>query len=74
MKNNLLQTVQVDSTAIQTAEYEYATRDLTLQYRNGASYTYKMVPNFVFEGLRSSESKGKFLNRNILQTFRFVRA
>jgi len=29
MKNNLLQTVQVDSTAVQ---------DLTLQYRNGSSY------------------------------------
>jgi hypothetical protein len=74
MRNNLLQTVNVDSTAIQTAEYEYDSYRLRLTYQNGSSYDYTKVPNFVFEGLRSSESKGKFINHYILNSYRFTRA
>jgi len=74
MRNNLLQTVNVDSTAIQKAEYEYDSYRLRLTYQSGAAYDYAKVPNFVFEGLRSSKSKGKFINNYILSSYNFLRA
>ncbi len=74
MRNNLLQTVDVDSTAIQTAEYEYDSYRLKLTYQNGSAYDYFKVPNFVFEGLRSSKSKGKFINNYILRQYNFYKS
>ena len=74
MRNNLLQTVDVDSTAIQTAEYEYDSYRLKLTYQNGSAYDYFKVPKFVFEGLRSSKSKGKFINNYILRQYNFYKS
>ena len=68
-----MQTVEVNSTAIQEADYEYDTYKLTLTYTNGSSYNYTKVPNFVFEGLRTSASKGKFINKHILSTYNYRR-
>ena len=65
-----MQTVDVNSTAIQTAEYEYDNYRLRLTFTNGSSYDYKKVPNHVFEGLRTSVSKGKF----ILSSYNYSRS
>lgn len=69
-----MQTVDVNSTAIQTAEYEYDNYRLRLTFTNGASYDYTKVPNHVFEGLRTSASKGKFINKFILSSYNFSRS
>ena len=74
MMNKLVlpkQIVQVNSTAITTAIYEYETYRLKLTFNNGSSYNYTKVPNHVFEGLRISESKGKFINKYILPVYEF---
>jgi ABC-type amino acid transport substrate-binding protein len=63
------QTVEVNSTVISKAQYEYYNSMLRLEFKNGKSYDYKPVPNHVFEGLRNSESKGKFINRYILPIY-----
>lgn len=63
------QTIEVNSTAINSAEYNYADYELSLSYKNGFSYTYAGVPSHVFEGLRISSSKGKFLNRHIIRNY-----
>ena len=68
------QTVEVNSTAISTAQYEYDDYRLTLTFNNGADYDYNDVPNFVFEGLRTSASKGKFINKYVLSSYKFKRA
>jgi len=68
-----MQTVDVNSTAIQTAEYEYDNYRLRLTFKNGSSYDYTKVPNFVFEGLRTSASKGKFINKYILSSYYYNR-
>jgi len=65
------QTVSVNSTAITSASYEYDSYNLNLTYVNGSSYDYRSVPNHVFEGLRASQSKGKFINKYILLRYRF---
>ena len=68
------QIVQVNSAAISTAIYEYETYRLRLMFNNGSSYNYTKVPNHVFEGLRTSESKGKFINKYILPVYKFTYA
>ena len=69
-----LQIADVNSTAISTAEYEYDNYRLRLTFKNGDAYDYTKVPNFVFEGLRVSASKGKFINKHVLSSYRFKRA
>ncbi len=68
------QIVQVNSTAISTAIYEYETYRLKLPFKSGDSYNYTKVPNHVFEGLRASESTGKFINKYILPVYKFTYA
>ncbi len=65
------QIVQVNSTAISTAIYEHDTYRLKLTFNNGRSYNYTRVPNHVFEGLRISESKGKFINKYVLPVYNY---
>jgi hypothetical protein len=68
-----MQLIDVNSTAISTAKYEYESYKLRLVFKNGSSYDYTKVPNFVFEGLRLSTSKGKFINKYILSTYNYKR-
>lgn len=68
------QVVDVNSTAISTAEYEYDSYRLRLTFTNGYKYDYTKVPNHVFEGLRNSESKGKFINKYVLPVYKFTYA
>ncbi len=69
-----MQLIDVNSTAISTAKYEYESYKLRLVFKNGDAYDYTKVPNFVFEGLRLSESKGKFINKYILPVYKFTYA
>ena len=69
-----MQTVGVNSTAISTAQYEYDSYRLRLTFTNGKNYDYTQVPNHVFEGLRISSSKGKFINKYILPVYKFTYA
>ena len=69
-----MQLIDVNSTAISTAKYEYESYKLRLVFKNGDAYDYTKVPNFVFEGLRLSESKGKFINKYILPVYKFTHA
>jgi hypothetical protein len=66
-----IQTVDVNSTAIDRASYEYDDYRLTLTFNNGGRYNYEGVPNHVFEGLRSSPSKGKFINKYVLPVYTY---
>lgn len=68
-----VQSVDVNSTAISTANYTYDDYKLQLKFVNGDSYVYNRVPNHVFEGLRTSPSKGKFINRYILRSYSYSR-
>ena len=66
-----MQTVDVNSTAIDRASYKYEDYRLTLTFNNGSRYNYEGVPNHVFEGLRSSQSKRKFINKYVLPVYTF---
>lgn len=65
--------ITVESSMIKTAWYQATCETLVLDFTNGSSYRYKDVPRYVYEGLRSSDSKGKFINKNIITKFEFTK-
>lgn len=69
--SNLTEYITVDSSMITGAWYKGKDQALVLDYKNGSSYHYAEVPSFVYEGLRAADSKGSFINKNIIAKFSF---
>lgn len=69
VKSNIDATVNVNSSAIETADYNYAKEALTLTFANGGRYEYSRVPRFVFHGLQEAASKGKFINNYVIRSY-----
>jgi hypothetical protein len=57
--------INVNSKAIKLAEYNYETNELKLIFINDREYVYEDVEPFMFEGLRTTKSVGKFFNKYI---------
>jgi hypothetical protein len=73
IKSNVDATVNVNSEAIQSADYNYSDEALTLTFTNGSKYEYTRVPRFTFHGLQESASKGKFINDYVIHSFGYKR-
>jgi hypothetical protein len=73
IKSNVDATVNVNSEAIQSADYNYGNEALTLTFANGSKYEYTRVPRFTFHGLQESASKGKFINNYVINAFNVER-
>ena len=73
IKSNVDATVNVNSEAIQSADYNYSDEALTLTFANGSKYEYTRVPRFTFHGLQESASKGKFINNYVIHSFGYKR-
>jgi hypothetical protein len=71
MNNNLTEFITVQSSVIKNVWYKPSLASLVVDYNNGSSYEYLDVPYFVFEGFRSAESKGRFINKHIKTRFEF---
>lgn len=65
------ETVHVNSMAISKAEYDYGNEILDLKFTDGKTYSYIGVEPFTFEGMRSSESIGKFINKHIIKANKY---
>lgn len=65
------ETVHVNSMAIAKADYDYANEILDLKFNDGKTYSYIGVEPFTFEGMRSSESIGKFINKHIIKANKY---
>ena len=70
---NKLETIIVDSTAIEFAEYDNKDKYLTLYFKNEGIYRYFNVPHFYWRGLAESASKGKFINSFVVNKFKFTK-
>lgn len=66
------ETINVNSAAIKTADYDYELNTLTLTFNNGRQYDYFKVEPYVYEGMRNSNSIGSFINRNIIRKHNYV--
>jgi hypothetical protein len=59
------------STVIATMKYDAALRVLRIRFVSGLVYNYKDVPEEVFLALKSSSSKGTFLNQQIKGKYKY---
>ena len=71
---NLVETLTVDSSAINSVAYYPNVERLFVIFKSGREYEYFNVPSFVMSGLRDATSKGKFLNKYVLAQYRFKKA
>jgi len=55
----------VDSSNLSAVGYDAETQEMRVQFRSGATYSYAMVPQDIFDGLTAAESAGRFLNANV---------
>lgn len=63
----------LSSTAVAVASYDKQSAILEIEFRNGDTYRYFMVPDSVFRGLLAAESKGRFVHESIIDHFPFLR-
>jgi hypothetical protein len=61
-----------DSTAVRRAEYDAETRVLYLWFRDATEpYSYRDVPEEIFDALCDAESQGQYFHDHILDRFEF---
>ncbi len=71
MNVNLIEKLEVNSTAINEVSYYPNVERLFVLFKNGREYEYLSVPAHIMNGLRDASSKGKFLNKYVLAYYRF---
>jgi lysyl-tRNA synthetase class 2 len=70
----LMQPVGFDSSVLSSASYDEGARELRVNFRDAASYTYSGISPRLFHALLSAPSKGAFFNRNIRGQFAYVKS
>ena len=61
--------VPLHSTLLAAASYQAEAALLCLEFRDGAIYCYRDVPQEIYEGLLTAPSKGVYCNRQIRRCF-----
>lgn len=65
--------MEVESTLIQSVGYNPESQELTFILRTGDEiYTYKNVPQSVYDEMMASESKGSYYRMNIRDKYEFT--
>lgn len=59
------------STVIKNIIYDVASSTLRIVFVSGMVYDYKEVPEIVYQSLKTSGSKGTYLNKHIKNNYRF---
>ena len=62
---------EIKSSNFRKAEYDTETKNLIIEFNNGAKYEYLEVPHQIFTQMRTSESQGKFFTTKISKTFKY---
>ena len=55
----------VTSSNVSSIGYDTDSQILEVEFNNGAVYQYSGVPEYEYDGLMNSDSKGKYLHSNI---------
>ena len=64
--------VDLQSTSLNAATYQDQSASLELEFRSGAIYRYRGVPEQVYQELLSAESKGRYFNQHIRNRFTYA--
>jgi hypothetical protein len=59
------------STVVKSFHYDNTTKNLRVVFTSGAVYDYKGVPDEIFLAMKTSASKGNYLNLNIKGKYPF---
>jgi len=68
----MTQRVTLDSSALEAVTYDETNRTLDVEFREGHSYRYMHVPEFVYRALLNAESAGAFWNA-VTDQFEYVK-
>lgn len=53
--------------------YDAASQVLTVEFNSGGRYNYYDVPEYIFEGMKTADSTGRYLNAEIKGHYRYAR-
>ena len=62
---------EIKSSNIKKTEYDTETKDLVVEFNNGAKYQYDNVPHQVYTKFRLAESQGKFFTTDIAKKYSY---
>ena len=65
--------IEANSSTIKEFGYDNNLHRLYVNFHNGREYVYADVPVNVYEAMVNADSKGKFLNANIIGRYNYVR-
>jgi KTSC domain len=68
----MAQRVRLNSSAIEAVSYDETKRTLDIEFREGHSYRYRHVPEFVYHALLNANSAGAFWN-SVKDRFDYVK-
>ena len=60
----------VESSNLEAVGYDAEQAILVIRFKDGSTYEYYDVPQFEYDNLMASDSKGKYANKNIYKTYR----
>lgn len=61
--------IPVDSSHIKAIGYDLDQARLEIEFKSGCAYEYFNVPQYIFDGLCSAVSKGKYASQNIYKVY-----
>ena len=62
---------EIQSSNIRKTEYDTETKNLLVEFNNGAKYEYQEVPHQVYTQFRLTESQGKFFTTEISKNYKY---
>lgn len=62
---------QIKSSNIKSSEYDTESKELVVEFNNGAKYKYDNVPHQVYTKFRLAESQGKFFTTDIAKQYSY---
>ena len=63
----------VESSLIASVGYDKEKKELTVTFKKGGTYSYKLVPHAVYTAMLEAISVGKFFLRNIKNQYEYVK-
>lgn len=63
--------VPCESSNIEGFGYNHKNQELLVAFKGAKVYKYYEVPEDIFKGLIDAESKGKYLNQNVKNSFKY---
>lgn len=64
---------EVESTTMRSVGYNQAKQVLEIEFQSGMIYQYLDIPSAIYKELLEAESKGRYFNSEIRDTYEFIR-